>query len=118
MSKVKIKTVVEVEEEELLEAVFGSGCFAFPWWVNYHSTSDPGVMDVEVYLDPDNPDESDTIKCLVTASLLAHQAGRAIEKGKVDGCTGRPITAEWDQWDACEADTILQMACFGDELFS
>jgi hypothetical protein len=121
---VTIKTKQEVDERDLVDALFGAGADQFPWWAEWRihdKGDDPSkwVFDIGGYFDPDDKSKGINWRSL-NVRTLAYYVSQAIERGERDACTGRPITlVDGDpDWDACEADAILQLAVYGDVLFS
>lgn len=111
-------------DTELWMSVFGAEAETWGWSEIEFLEGDwdvPGVARVR-FFDPDyddDPDGDDTeypSKDLRMADIWL-ALNRTIELGLRDACTGAPIH-ETCEWDACTADTLLQVAVLGKIVFA
>jgi len=109
---------VEVSNQDLWEAVFGSDLYgAGPWWrkLGYHDGADSDTIGlVEVWVD--NPDdEEQVLKVKVKIDDLIKALQIVYQKG-ITHCGGIFV---WDleNYDSCTADYLLQIAIFGEVIY-
>jgi hypothetical protein len=104
--------------QELWASVFGSAPEHWGWTEIEFLEGDwdtPGRAKV-TFVDPDDPED-----VVGTAELTMDDIWAALDKTielrLVDVCTGRPIH-ETCEWDACNSDTVLQIAVLGEVTFA
>jgi len=108
---------VVARNTELWMSVFGSESETWGWSEIEFLEGDwdiPGLARVR-FFDPDINEEYG-IKDLVMDDIWTALA-RCVELGLKDACTGDPIH-ETCEWDACNADTLLQVAVLGKVVFA
>lgn len=107
--------------EELWSNIFGGGWDTLPWWsdfVYFDGADWDRIGRVRLTaLDPDSGVTDEVSKTLGIDDLATAYA-RCITAGYVDACTGRPITLDLTNTDACVSDTVLQMAVLGEVVYS
>lgn len=100
-----------VDKDDLWADVFGGGYEFLPWWRDVtfpngdwetHGTA------VVTVLDPDDPDEQETITKELTVTDLAN-AWSALTTSGFHHCGNNTL----DDADACTSDAVLQQAVFG-----
>ena len=112
----KILICRAVKKDDLWSDVFGSGGDVMPWWINVEfidCTWDTHGQAKITALDPDDPDEQETLTKVITVQDLA-DAMSALTEGGFTHCGGHPL----DSTDECTGDVILQQAVYGDIVYS
>ena len=111
-----MRIMVEVDDDVVWSAVFGSGFEMWPWWsdVTFHngatweSANGDGFAVVAIDC------EGEVASARVTPDVLAEAITNAVSEGVV----GMPRDLDDIDWDSCAADVILQFAVFGEGMFS
>ena len=108
---------IEVSEQDLWEAVFGSDLYgAGPWWrkLIYHGADSETIGLVEVWVD--DPDDGDQIlKVKVGIDDLIKALQIVYQKGTTH--CGGIFVGDLDDPDSCTADIYLQIAIFGEVIY-
>lgn len=107
---------VEVEEQELWEACFGTGVETYPWWkkiafLDGCTWDRPGLVRLGIE-DPNDPNN------VITKEVGSNDIVKTLEKMISAGVRvwGDPIPLGPDmasQWDADTADAVLQTLMLG-----
>ena len=111
----KIMVEMEVNEQELMSAVFDN--LHEPWWLEYNwnwQANDKEVVKV-VEITYDDEETEGGVKVTVTLEDILGAYAKVVA-GNYYHC-GSKITADIDEWDACCSDIILQMAIFQEVMF-
>jgi hypothetical protein len=124
-----VTTTHEFKDVDLWSAFWGSGFESDPVTRNYLMTLDfiegdwetLGVAEVG-YVDEEDPNEGDDEDAWLTKRLNIEDITTALSKAMNEGyhhvpCGGK-ITADFDDWDACISDIILQLALYGKEVWA
>ena len=108
MATISINFLVDEAEiaTNVYEGIFRSSspwCHKFSW-----DHTDPEQLVPVTY---ENPDADGELTKLVSPAELANGLQIAIRKG-YHHC-GCPVTTDYDNWDSCASDIVLQCAIFG-----
>jgi len=112
----KILIPVEVDENEILGAVFENiWRDTQPWVLEYAYGGEEGAVPVTVmnpdydYREPDKAPEYLTTQVSKFTLLNAYSA--LLKEGKYH--CGEPVPTSLDEWDSCVSGYVLQYALFG-----
>lgn len=115
---------IEMQDDELWGAIFGSGFEHDPvvrnWLTRYEylggaDWDKAGQVQLHYVLEED--DDMRGSKTL-TVSDLANALSLAMSEGYRHSPCGGAITTDTDDWDACIADLLLQLAIYGKEVWA
>lgn len=118
--QVTINIPIAVDANDLWAAVLGSGWDTFSWWTaSEYLTGDwdhAGIVRITAE-DPDSTDDT-FITREIDLDALVRATQNVAGGGYVDGCTGHAINWSDLDFDACVGDLILQVAVFGEPIYS
>jgi hypothetical protein len=109
---------MQVNAQDLWESTWGSGFETWSWWRRLDYVGD-AAWDVigKVKLgvtDPNDPSERKIkTKTIGLDDIVAAVAGLAAVQPTV---WGTPVT-DFESWDACVSDAVLQFAVFGEVIY-
>lgn len=106
-------------DTELWMSVFGAEAETWGWSTIEFIQGKWDTVGVArvTFFDPDYEDEPEVYGTKdLTMTDIWVALNRTIELGLHDVCTGAPIN-ETCEWDACTADTLLQVAVLGETVF-
>ena len=108
---------VEVPDQELWSSVFGSAFETWDWWraATFHGAADWNkIGTVTLMIDDPNFDEDGGQ--VITKTLDLDDVVAAVNAVTKLGLLPYPSLEDLD-WDACDADVILQYAVLGDVVY-
>lgn len=112
-----IAVTIEWDREEWEEAIFGSGCLSYPWWVSVERHGDTVLAGEPIWkvtwTDPDS-----TAPYLITESRYLTAHDMAVNAGRLAAESPTLARALTDHdLDADMADLILQQTVFGEVIY-
>lgn len=112
---------VEIDPLKLWRATFGGGPFSFSWWQRAHfiepaDWETPGS--IEVSIENPNSDNPPVIRKTLTSDDLVRAYKWLLNNPRYH-CFGYLVGANLadEDFDACEGDTLLQIAMLGEEVY-
>lgn len=117
----KIMIPVEVDENEILSAVFHNlWRFDHPWVVEYSYDGGEDSWVPVTYWNPKydatKPDEQPEFLTRVVSKFTLLNAYRDLLCDNKYHC-GEPVPASLDEWDSCVSGYVLQYALFGELIY-
>jgi len=121
---IEFEIKAKIDGNELWSAVFGSGFEQLPWWKslkfvncdwNKMPTDQIGHVRIGVE-DPEFGDEETVQYEDIKIADLVRGLEACIEKG-YHHC-GMPISLDFQDYDSCAGDFVLQCAIFGDTVYA
>ena len=122
-------TTHEIPDQELWSAMWGSGFESDPVTNNYLMSmefiegewDELGIVEIQ-YVAEDDDDEGTVEEKWLTKRLNIQDVVDALTKAMSEGyhhvpCGGK-IDADFDDWDACVGDILLQLALYGKEVWA
>lgn len=117
----KVQVTLDIDANELWSAVFGSGFESDPvtrqWLMDYEFVSgdwdEAGVVKVS-YINEDEETEHKNFN----AKDLAAALSTAMAKNYYHVPCGGKIDADFDNYDSCVGDILMQVMVYGEEVFA
>ena len=98
---------------DVWEAITGTGFANLNYWINF-AELDTWQAPCDITITHQSKDGGELIKTTLTPDQLGEAMIKAISRGFVH-CSGYPLDPE--DYDACFADIVLQIAIFDDVIF-
>lgn len=109
----KVTIPFEIDESEILSAVFDNLWTQSSPWVSEYSYG--GGVDEIVPVTYENPDEDGYLTKQVSRLMLVEAYKNLLTDGLFH--CGTPVPSDMDEWDACCSDYVLQYALFGELVY-
>lgn len=118
----RVSLDVEFSDDDITENILWSGCFQYTWWTDYQEI--PGGIRIS-YCDPDDdtvPQEHKSVLFNDIRRVMGNMLANAYPNAGGYALANRQImdgirTGDWD-FDAWGSDQIMQIATFGEVVYS